>query len=97
MITTKIYQYDSSQESNGYRGTDYSKYVLQGAEITEDITQELDTAELTLCGLNTNKEFEPESKFIIDIIETNEFGGKCCCSNSSFLRCKRYCFSTNFK
>lgn len=74
MITTKIYQYDSSQESNGYRGTDYSKYVLQGAEITEDITQELDTAELTLCGLNTNKEFEPESKFIIDILETNEFG-----------------------
>ena len=74
MITTKIYQYDSSQESNGYRGTDYSKYVLQGAEITEDITQELDTAELTLCGLNTNKEFEPESKFIIDIIETKEFG-----------------------
>ena len=74
MITTKIYQYDSSQESNGYRGTDYSKYVLQGAEITEDITQELDTAELTLCGLNTNKEFEPESKFIIDILETNELG-----------------------
>lgn len=69
MIKTKIYMYDSTQEQNGYRGTDYSKYVLQGVEITEDITQELDTAELTLSGLTTNKEFEPESKFIIDIWE----------------------------
>lgn len=74
MIKTKIYQYDSSKENNGYRGTDFSKYVLQGVEITEDITQELDTAELTLCGLTTNKEFEPESKFIIDIWEEDENG-----------------------
>ena len=33
MFETKIYQYDSTQEANGYRGIDFSKYVLQGAEI----------------------------------------------------------------
>lgn len=74
MIKTKVYQYDSSKEFDGYRGTDYSKYVLQGVQITEDITQELDTAELTLCGLKTSKEFEPESKFIIDVWEQNQIG-----------------------
>ena len=69
MFKTKVYKYDSSQESNGYRGEDFSKYVLQGAEITEDLSQELDTAEITLSGLNFNKEFDAETKFIIDIVE----------------------------
>lgn len=74
MFKTRIYQYDSTQEANGYRGIDFSKYVLQGAEISEDITQELDTAEITLCGLKFQKEFEPESKFIIDIVGKNQLG-----------------------
>ena len=66
--------YDSTQENNGYRGTDYSRYVLQGAELNEDITQELDTAEITLSGLTTSKEFDPESKFIVDIVGQDVLG-----------------------
>ena len=69
MIERKIYLYDSSQEENGYRGTDYSAHILQGGEETEDITQQLDTAEITLCGLNFQEEFLPESKFILDVWE----------------------------
>ena len=76
MLKIKIYKYDSAQESNGYRGTDYSAYVLQGFQDTEDITQELDTSEITLCGLTQAKEFDPETKFIIDFVkidtESNE-------------------------
>lgn len=69
MLKIKIYKYDSTQESNGYRGTDYSDYVLQGFQDTEDITQELDTSEITLCGLTQSKEFDPETKFIIQIVD----------------------------
>ena len=38
MFKTKVYLYDSSREDNGYRGEDFSKYVLQGNEDTEDTT-----------------------------------------------------------
>ena len=69
MFKIKLYKYDSSQEQNGYRGEDFSKHILQGGSITEDITQELDTAELTLCGLNFEKCFEPETKFILDVVD----------------------------
>ena len=69
MFKTKIYLYDSSQETNGYRGQDFSKYVLQGDQNGEDITQELDTAEITLVGLPFEKSFDPETKFIIDFVE----------------------------
>lgn len=72
MIERKIYLYDSSQEQNGYRGADFSAHILQGNEETEDITQELDTAEITLCGLNIQKEFAPETKFILDVWENGE-------------------------
>lgn len=74
MIKTKVYLYDSSQESNGYRGEDFSRYVLQGNEKTEDVKQELDTAEITLSGLTFQKEFDPETKFIMDIVETDVLG-----------------------
>ena len=50
MFKIKLYLYDSTQESNGYRGVDLSKYVLQGQQYTEDITQVLDTSEITLAG-----------------------------------------------
>jgi hypothetical protein len=69
VIERKIYLYDSSQESNGYRGQDFSSHILQGNEEKEDITQELDTAEITLCGLPFSNEFDPETKFILDIWE----------------------------
>ena len=84
MIKTKVYLYDSSQESNGYRGTEYSNCILQGQELTEDITQEMDTAEITLCGLNTNKEFDPETKFIVDIWDTDANGNDVLVSNNHF-------------
>jgi hypothetical protein len=74
MLITKVYLYDSSQENNGYRGEDLSKYLLQGDQCGEDITQEMDTAEITLVGLSMQKEFDPETKFIIDLIEKTEFG-----------------------
>ena len=69
MIERKIYLYDSSQEQNGYRGQDFSSHILQGNEEKEDITQELDTAEITLCGLPFANEFAPETKFILDTWE----------------------------
>ena len=72
MIIVKVYKYDSAQEANGYRGTDYSAHLLQGNEFTEDITQELDTCEITLSGLNFEKEFDPQTKFIIDYYQDSE-------------------------
>ena len=74
MINVKVYEYDSSQESNGYRGTDYSSHVTQGFQDIEDITQEMDTSEITLAGLDFNTEFDPETKFIIDVVNTDELG-----------------------
>lgn len=65
----KLYKYDKSKESDGYRGEDLTKYVLQGASNHEDITQELDTSTITLLGYPTGKAFTPESKFIVDICE----------------------------
>lgn len=71
MFKTKVYLYDSSQEENGYRGQDFSQYVLQGDELTEDITQEMDINEITLCGLSKKDAFLPQTKFIIDFVETD--------------------------
>lgn len=72
MFKIKLYKYDSSQGNNGYRGEDFSKHILQGGSITEDITQELDTAEITLCGLTFEKSFDPETKFILDVVEQTD-------------------------
>ena len=74
MLKTKVYLYDSALEENGYRGEDFSKHILQGDESGEDITQEMDTAEITLAGLSFQEEFTPETKFIIDLIEVKETG-----------------------
>lgn len=71
MFKIRLYLYDSTQESNGYRGADLSKYVLQGQQYTEDITQVLDTSEITLAGFPQKEGFAPETKFIADIIEFN--------------------------
>lgn len=69
MFEIKVYKYDASQEANGYRGEEFSKYALQGMDATEDITQVLDTGELTLAGLPIKDAFLPETKFIIDLLE----------------------------
>jgi len=75
MFKVKVYKYDSTQEANGYRGIgddDFSSFVMQGEDLTEDITQVMDTNEITLAGLPFQKAFDPETKFIIDIVE---YGG----------------------
>ena len=75
MFKIKCYKYDSTQETNGYRGigeNDFSDYVMQGEDIAEDITQIMDTSEITLAGLPFSKPFDPETKFIIDIVEYSE-------------------------
>lgn len=78
-IKTKLFLYDSTQENNGYRGTDFSRFVLQGDSYTENITEELDVAELTLVGLTRREEFSPETKFILEkynLVEQNIGGEK---------------------
>lgn len=72
MFKIKVFLYDSTQESNGYRGTDFSQYVLQGQEYTEDVTQVLDVDELTLAGISQKESFTPATKFVIDIVEVTE-------------------------
>ena len=77
MFKVKLYKYDSTQEDNGYRGTgenDFSPFVLQAHEQSEDITQILDTSEITLVGLPFQQAFDPETKFILDVIEVNDLG-----------------------
>jgi hypothetical protein len=66
MIITKLYKYDSTQENNNYRGEDFSKYILVGDSDTDDLTEVLDTVELTLAGLPFGEEFEPKTKFIYE-------------------------------
>lgn len=74
MLKTKIYLYDSTKEADGYRGTDYSAYVLQGNLDTEDITQKLDNAEITLQGLSSKTPFSPGTKFVIDKTHISDLG-----------------------
>ena len=69
MIVLKLYKYDRTKASDGYRGTDLTEYVLQGGHNHEDITQEMDYSEITLLGYPSGVAFTPESKFIIDICE----------------------------
>lgn len=67
MFTVQIHKYDSTKD--GYRGEDFSRFLAQGQDLGEDITQVLDTAEITLYGLPSKKAFDPETKFIIDVLE----------------------------
>lgn len=72
MLEIKLYLYDREKEIvdlGGYRGEDLSKYVGQGFSNVEDITQELDRGEIVLYGYPQQKEFAPETKFIVDIVE----------------------------
>ena len=65
-IITRLYEYDSTQEANGYRGTDYSKYILLGDSDVDNLDDTLDTVEVTLAGLPFREEFAPSSKFIYE-------------------------------
>lgn len=70
MREIRVYLYNSEQESNGYRGENLSAFVLQGTTVNEDLTQILDTGEITLAGYTEQKNFAPETKMIVDIVET---------------------------
>lgn len=69
MIELKLYLYDSTQETNGYRGTDLSRYILMGTQNTEDLTQVVDITEITLAGYPTGVAFAPETMFVLDEVE----------------------------
>ena len=71
MIKIRLYEYDSSKEENGYRGKDYSANLMLGETITDDLSEVMGTAELTLAGLSFSEEFSPKTKFIIDAIDTS--------------------------
>lgn len=69
MFKIRLYEYNNDYPEKGYRGKEYTKYILQGSQFTEDITQVLDTSEITLSGLPQKESFAPEYKFIADIIK----------------------------
>lgn len=66
MLFTRLYLYDKKKESSGYRGEEYSAYVLQGDTYKEDITQQVDSNELTLAGIEKKERFAPGTKFVRD-------------------------------
>lgn len=63
MIKARVYLYNSS--ASGYRGTEITDSVLQGFADVQDLTQELDTSEMT-AYLSQKEAFIPQTKFIID-------------------------------
>ena len=69
MIRLAVYLYDSTKEDNGYRGENLTPYLLAGAQNNEDLTEEIDTTEITLRGLSRAVSFDPETKFIIDVYD----------------------------
>lgn len=71
MIQVQVYIYDSAEELNGYRGEDLSAYVAQASTFTEDLTLELDTAEITLYGYDRETPFPPMTKLIVDRYEND--------------------------
>lgn len=72
MIELKLYLYDSSQAD--YKGTDYSSYIRSGLEYTDDLTEVLDTCQITLVGLTKKESFDPTTKFILEIYSTDSAG-----------------------
>ena len=66
MNKTRLYLYDKTKESNGYRGTDLSAYIMQGDELAERLNNELDTAFVTLAGYSKKEGFAPTTKMIMD-------------------------------
>jgi len=64
--------YEAYKEyESDYKGTELTQYVLQGNQNAEDITNELESAEVTLQGYPYQKEFTPETKLIMEkVVET---------------------------
>ncbi len=70
-IKMGLWLYDSTEGDNGYKGTDYSEYIMHGASITSPLDDTLGTAELTLTGLATGTPFTPKTKFILEATYDN--------------------------
>lgn len=70
MYQVRVYLYDSNKTNS--KGEDYSKYVKQGSEFTEDLTEVMDTAEITLTGLDKEECFTPGTKFLVEIYDSKE-------------------------
>ena len=78
-IVTKIYKYSSAKEANGYKGEDFSQYVLQTPENQDNLEDTLDTFNITLAGLPFRKEFAPKTGFIIELYDEDiDENGKMC-------------------
>lgn len=69
MIVAKVYKYDSTQEENGYKGEDFSKYAVLGYSSIDNLEDTLDTFSISLVGLPFRKEFAPKTKFIIELYD----------------------------
>lgn len=69
MIVAKVYLYDSTQVNNGYKGTDFSRYVKMAYSNVDNLEDTLDTFELSLMGLPFREEFTPKTKFIIELYD----------------------------
>ena len=57
--------YDSTKSD--YKGTDYSAHILSGFDYTDDLTEVLDVCNITLVGLPFRTEFDPTTKFILEL------------------------------
>lgn len=69
MTYVRLFEYDSTQEANSYRGTDYTNYLELGSSSEDRLNEVLSTIEVTLKGMPLEKEFEPEKKFIYEVWE----------------------------
>lgn len=64
MIITKLWLYN--YDGNENKGTEYTSNILSGNTDKDNLDDTLDTAEITLIGLNFKKEFSPTTKFIME-------------------------------
>ncbi len=79
MIKSRLYLYDSTKDD--FRGEDYSRYILLGDTVKDDLTEVMGTIELTLAGLPSRKndeikteEFTPETLFVYERADVDENG-----------------------
>ena len=67
MFKVKLYEYNNDYPNKGYRGKEYTKYILQGSQFTEAITQVLDTSEITLSGLTKKESLLMQYSLMTDV------------------------------
>ena len=63
-VYTRVYLYD--QYSTNKKGTEYTKYLLMGDTVVDNLDDTIDTAEITLAKTPYQQEFDPTRKFIIE-------------------------------